>query len=416
MPPSQRVMVRRVTRSSPDSDDTLPGDESEEYRDDTFLVSSNNENNYYPVGAGSRAAITACSRFFAALSRQLQSMSYLCPGLFPWVDCGPATDHSGMFVIKSVGIMYLLIIIFDCSRVWKPWYLDLYQPVGAGSSGSNTACSRFFAALSRQLQSMSYLCPGLFPWVDCGPATDHSGMFVIKSVGIMYLLIIIFDLFAAYGSPGTSTFTNVSMILLMLAIFGILLIISRKPQNRVALIYTTPGLPFVPTIAIIVNIYLILNLSILTLVRFTLWMILGMFMYFKYGIKNSTLETNPPGPPPETPPPPNPLDRTTIPPPSPHTSRHTGDRNIFEGDGNEGLYGNMEYNHSLLTWHESNLQPVSSRGSTPSSSNTYNPTTYRQVETRYDVRTNTTTTHTSSISRPPWANPEALFGNWDDDN
>lgn len=33
--------------SSPDSDDTLPGDESEEYRDDTFLVNSNNENNYY---------------------------------------------------------------------------------------------------------------------------------------------------------------------------------------------------------------------------------------------------------------------------------------------------------------------------------------------------------------------------------
>ena len=65
-------------------------------------------------------------------------------------------------------------------------------------------------------------------------------------------------------------------------------------------------------------------------------------MYFKYGIKNSTLETNPPVPTPETPPTPNPLDRTTIPPPSPYQSRPTGDRNIFEGDGNEGLYGNME--------------------------------------------------------------------------
>ncbi|CAB3222854.1 unnamed protein product, partial [Arctia plantaginis] len=31
MPPSQRIMVRRVTRSSPDSDDTLPGDDSEEF-------------------------------------------------------------------------------------------------------------------------------------------------------------------------------------------------------------------------------------------------------------------------------------------------------------------------------------------------------------------------------------------------
>jgi cationic amino acid transporter 14 len=31
-------------------------------------------------------------------------------------------------------------------------------------------------------------------------------------------------------------------------------------------------------------------LSILTLVRFTLWMLLGLIMYFYYGISNSLLE------------------------------------------------------------------------------------------------------------------------------
>ncbi|XP_035430919.1 probable cationic amino acid transporter isoform X2 [Spodoptera frugiperda] len=291
--PSQRVMVRRVTRSSPDSDDTLPGDESEEYRDDAFLVSSNPENNYY---------------------------------------------------------------------------------VGAGSSGNSSFCSRFFTALGRQLHSMSYLCPGLFPWVDCGPATDLSGLFVIKAVGVLYLLIIVFDMFAAFGNPGTSTFTNVTMLLLLLGIFAILLMISRRPQNRVALIYTTPGLPFVPTIAIIVNIYLILNLSYLTLVRFTFWMVIGLVVYFKYGIINSSMEKKDSDETVEVPPVPNPLDRTTIPPPSPHQSRPTGDRNIFEGDGNEGLYGNMDY----------------------------------------DVDTNTTTT---ALGRPPWAYPGAdvaIYGNWED--
>lgn len=54
--------------------------------------------------------------------------------------------------------------------------------------------------------------------------------------------------------------------------------------------FMTPGLPFVPAVAIIVNIYLIFKLSILTLVRFTIWMTLGFIMYFYYGIKNSTLE------------------------------------------------------------------------------------------------------------------------------
>ena len=39
--------------------------------------------------------------------------------------------------------------------------------------------------------------------------------------------------------------------------------------------FMTPGLPFVPAIAVTVNIYLIFKLSILTLVRFTIWMIVG---------------------------------------------------------------------------------------------------------------------------------------------
>lgn len=48
----------------------------------------------------------------------------------------------------------------------------------------------------------------------------------------MYLLVIVFDMFAAYGNPGSSTFTTIVMALLLLAIISILLIISRRPQNR----------------------------------------------------------------------------------------------------------------------------------------------------------------------------------------
>lgn len=54
--------------------------------------------------------------------------------------------------------------------------------------------------------------------------------------------------------------------------------------------FMTPGLPFIPVVAITVNIYLIMKLSYLTLIRFTTWMILGFIMYFYYGIKNSGLE------------------------------------------------------------------------------------------------------------------------------
>ncbi|CAG0903240.1 unnamed protein product [Darwinula stevensoni] len=60
--------------------------------------------------------------------------------------------------------------------------------------------------------------------------------------------------------------------------------------NRRALPFLTPGLPFVPAIAVTVNIYLILKLSILTLFRFIVWMTIGFAIYFAYGMKNSNLE------------------------------------------------------------------------------------------------------------------------------
>ncbi|CAH2035490.1 unnamed protein product, partial [Iphiclides podalirius] len=326
LPPNQRVMVRRVTRSSPDSDDTLPGDESEDYgRDDTFLMNPHTENKFY--------------------------------GAVP------------------------------------------------GGSVGYSRCRRFFEALCRHIHSMSYLCPWLLPWVDRGPATAASGLYVIKLVGLMYVLVIIFDIFAAYGDFTTSTFTAVVMCLLLLGIFTILLLISKKPQNRTGLMYICPAVPFTPGLAILINVYLILNLSFLTLVRFAAWMILGLIVYFKYGIKNSTLEISPPARQ-VTPPPPNPLERTTIPPPA-SQPLPIGDRNIFEGDGNNRMFGSYDYSAPVLTWHVTEMEPLPSHSGGSSNSNTF-----KQVETRYDMETNSTSSHTSS--RPPWAYPDAIYGNWED--
>ncbi|KAG5308428.1 S7A14 protein, partial [Acromyrmex insinuator] len=144
--------------------------------------------------------------------------------------------------------------------------------------------------LQRRLQAAQYLCPAIFPWVDRGPATEASGRYVMKLVGILYVLILIFDLIIVCGMGNMGTFTTILLFLFLFAIIGILLVISRKPQNRSSVMFMTPGLPFVPAIAVTVNIYLIFKLSILTLVRFTVWMILGFIMYFQYGIKNSSLE------------------------------------------------------------------------------------------------------------------------------
>ncbi|XP_050083634.1 probable cationic amino acid transporter [Anopheles aquasalis] len=208
----KNVMVKKITRGSPDSDDSF-GEESPDGfmgRDDQFLVSDRSENKFYGAVHGAQ-----------------QGSSNTCS-------------------------------IWGCDFI------------------------------GRKLQQYSYLCPGFFPWIKPGPATHESGMFVTKLVGLMYVCIFLLDLFMAIGLTGA--FYSFAYTVLVFSIIAILLVISRQPQNRYALSFLTPGLPFIPTIAITVNIYLIFKLSILTLVRFTVWMTLGLIMYFYYGITHSSLE------------------------------------------------------------------------------------------------------------------------------
>lgn len=147
--------------------------------------------------------------------------------------------------------------------------------------------------LDELFRKLEYKFPAIFPWRDRNPATDQTGQMVLKCVGILYLLVFILDIIVVcdinyMAGSGVALFF---IIVFFLAILGVLLFISRKPQNRKTLKFMTPGLPFIPAIAVTVNIYLIFKLHILTLVRFVVWMILGLFMYFCYGIKNSLLET-----------------------------------------------------------------------------------------------------------------------------
>ena len=82
------------------------------------------------------------------------------------------------------------------------------------------------------MKAATYLCPAIFPWVDTGPATEESGMFVMKMVACLYLLLIVFDLIIVWGMHNMTGTLTFFCFLFLFAIVGVLLAISRKPQNR----------------------------------------------------------------------------------------------------------------------------------------------------------------------------------------
>lgn len=90
-------------------------------------------------------------------------------------------------------------------------------------------------------------------------------------------------------------FTNVSVTdilklsLTLFSLFITLFIISRQPVASTSLAFKVPFVPWVPGFSLLINIYLMIKLDIMTWVRFSVWIAIGLIIFFGYSIRNSTL-------------------------------------------------------------------------------------------------------------------------------
>ena len=77
----------------------------------------------------------------------------------------------------------------------------------------------------------------------------------------------------------------------VLVAIGVVVLRRTRPDLERA--FRCPGVPFVPALAVLASIYLMLNLPAATWVRFLIWMAIGFVLYFAYGRSHSRLVTDP---------------------------------------------------------------------------------------------------------------------------
>ncbi|XP_074597978.1 high affinity cationic amino acid transporter 1-like [Brevipalpus obovatus] len=78
-----------------------------------------------------------------------------------------------------------------------------------------------------------------------------------------------------------------AIILISILVFTLivqLIALTLQPKSVPTISFQTPCMPLVPVLSIFINTYLMMKLSIATWVRFAVWMILGLSIYFFYGI------------------------------------------------------------------------------------------------------------------------------------
>ncbi|XP_017112577.1 cationic amino acid transporter 2 isoform X2 [Drosophila elegans] len=80
------------------------------------------------------------------------------------------------------------------------------------------------------------------------------------------------------------------LCILILLVFLVILLICLQPREARRRLFRVPFVPIVPAISIFINIYLMLQLDSWTWIRFGVWMIVGLSIYFFYGLPNSYRE------------------------------------------------------------------------------------------------------------------------------
>lgn len=80
-------------------------------------------------------------------------------------------------------------------------------------------------------------------------------------------------------------------IIIVVDMIFILLLISRQPIAQRVNSFTVPFIPWLPGLSIVINVYLMMKLDYMTWVRFVVWIIIGLVIYFVYGIRKSVERT-----------------------------------------------------------------------------------------------------------------------------
>lgn len=86
-----------------------------------------------------------------------------------------------------------------------------------------------------------------------------------------------------------TSFDGIKLVLGTIPLAVLLLVISRQPTSGVKLSFKVPLVPWLPGISILINIYLMIKLDILTWIRFSIWIAIGLAIFLAYGIRHSRL-------------------------------------------------------------------------------------------------------------------------------
>ncbi|KAI4529664.1 cationic amino acid transporter 2 isoform X4 [Ovis aries] len=206
-------------------------------------------------------------------------------------------DLKALVDMMSIGTLLAYSLVAACVLILRyqpglsyeqPKYCSEKEALGSCTNRTSKSESQDTMLPGQGFSLRTLFSPSLLP-------TKQSASLVSFLVGFLAFLILGLSVLTTHSVHTIARLEAWSLALLVLFLVlcvAIVLIIWRQPQNQQKVAFMVPFLPFLPAFSILVNIYLMVQLSADTWIRFSVWMALGFLIYFAYGIRHS-LEGNP---------------------------------------------------------------------------------------------------------------------------
>ncbi|APM38456.1 amino acid permease [Clostridium kluyveri] len=124
------------------------------------------------------------------------------------------------------------------------------------------------------------LLPKVFGHVD---SKFHTPLRSTLLVGIVTMVIAGFTPIAV-----VSELTNIGTLAAFVIVSASVIVLRKKEPDRPRS-FKVPFSPYTPILSMAACIFLIINLQGVTLIRFAVWLVIGLVLYFVYGYKNSAI-------------------------------------------------------------------------------------------------------------------------------
>ncbi|MFT4401644.1 branched-chain amino acid transporter BcaP [Bacillus sp. SW14] len=192
------------------------------------------------------------------------TVSAIMTGVIPFAQFA-GVDHPVSLVLQSAGQNWVAGII-DIGAVLGMTTVMLVMLYGQ---------TRVMFAMSRD-----GLVPGSLSKVHPKHKTPYVATWFFGTMSALLGSLVPLDELAKLVNIGTlSAFVLISVAVIVL----------RKKQPDLPRAFTCPGVPMIPGLAILFCLFLILNLGWVTIVRFLVWLLIGLAIYFLYSRKHSKL-------------------------------------------------------------------------------------------------------------------------------